>query len=1738
MHERPLISVLTWVRNGARTIQQCLDSVQALEHLSVEHVIQDGASTDGTFEILEKHATRCANVKLVSERDSCGEEAFFRGLKRCRGEIILTCLADESLLPGASIWAVKAFEKHPAAGAVYGDLYLTDENGNVTGPMKAPSGFTVEKYLLHQINPPFASSAFKRSALEAVGLHTHEWALKMAEFEFWVRIGLSYPVYYVSGFVANYAIHRNQLSSQKDILFELLRIRRDYLTRLASTPEYSRRLQSLLGRCISGLHFFVATVLKDAEHYQEAGELLRKATRWEVDKDHFNSTMLSFFNTGEQLRSKGESEAAQQVWSPVEDLGVKLPHFDELRRELASLKEARRTRPLPVIDRSSPTYIPRVTVIVVSHNYGKFLESALGALARQTFQDFEVILIDDGSTDGSEKVARELAERFGSHFSVRLELLTDVGPSKARTHGISLARGVYYVPMDADDKVAPTFLERTVAVLDEYPDLGYAYTDQVYFGDRNERVSVPEFDLTLLARGNFVGYCSLVRKSAFLAVGGYDPENWGYYEDWDLWLKLGEAGWQGKRVPEPLFIYNYHFGSSLSYFARRLNSRYRALVLSRHPKLYSESVVASAKAELSDMYAGWHALPPMRSVELITSMLEKNPGNSHLLYFLAEARRKKGDKDGALAALEELLRLHPGDEQATQLYRTMSSTTPMPQDSAPAHAATFARRIVALLSAYNEGDVIYHVIGDLIANGLEVYLLDNNSSDNTVEEASRWLGKGLIKVERFPDEAGYSARCSREYVWKEILSRKEEIAATLDATWFLHVDADEFRESPWPGKTLAEAIWTVEALGYNALNFELFNFRPIDDGFVDGSDVRDHLDSYEHGEWFNALQIKAWRNTGVRVQLAANGGHSVMFPNRRVFPLNFVLRHYPIRGERHGRRKVFQDRLPRFAKEEVAQQWHIQYNDFVKGEAKFLHDSAKLVKWDGNAVRAKILGRFAEDQLLVGTLSGTAKVSHIFAPTEVCAWVGRRLGMPGPINADLAAKLENTVSALLPTQAQGFRDLPIDVSPAMGAMLYVVLEAKLVHAKVIGDAHFATMANSVQKALLKKVPEVSKLLSTNVEVCSPAANPPKQAGSPPPAAKPSIAPVRELSVKTLASAASTATGKPAPKLQDSGVDLPPFLASVMAVAEFYSASPDQADAREALLNAREKLSALWFEKPVKVLEGLAKDELFRRAFRALLDSGASCRIDAGENAQGWLAELRSAGKGKQDVRKLLAVALHMPAHRVDAAFDFSTAADPVHDLIAEWWQAAPKVLTLSQEPELYHKHFLNAVRAIHSAVLSAPQVPATLRAATAFANRANCLPIFLAAENTREAMTKRAAIFEYVLKAGGARVDATLPRAPVANRKLRVGYLAAHFSSATESHVTMALLGLSREKFESVCFSLATVPGAVEAECRKRTDQFVVLPQALPQQVEALRNAKLDALVICTNVTAVTNQIVLIASHRLAPVQIVSYASPMTTGLRHADYFLAGSYSVAESTSAQFSERLLLLDGPPGSLDYRTEESSPEIGISRGTLEIPEGAPVFVNAASCFKIRPETLDTWARILKQTEAAHLVLLPFNPNWAKDFPEAQFVAEAKARFEREGVDPSRVHLVPSLASRAQVLTVLKLADVYLDTFPFAGSIAVIDALQAELPVVTCAGTTFRSRFAAALLREIGFDEAAVPADASSYEMLAVELAMNPERRRQDREKICSGLSKGPRFLNSDTFTQNWQLALEDVLLKRKR
>lgn len=217
-------------------------------------------------------------------------------------------------------------------------------------------------------------------------------------------------------------------------------------------------------------------------------------------------------------------------------------------------------------------------------------------------------------------------------------------------------------------------------------------------------------------------------------------------------------------------------------------------------------------------------------------------------------------------------------------------------------------RVLAIMHTYNEADIIAASLQRLIENGIDVWVVDNWSEDNTREIVQSFLGKGVVNLELFPPEGSTKLR-----LLKEQMAWSEEIVRRTTYNWYIHHDADEYHQSPWLGYRLKDALYHVDQCGYNAVNHCILNFHPVE--YVPLLPQLNHtiqMDYCSFGEHpAYASLIRSWKYTGQDFDWQRLHGHEVFFEGRRVFPYKFLIRHYPIRSQAHGERKVLKNRLPR-----------------------------------------------------------------------------------------------------------------------------------------------------------------------------------------------------------------------------------------------------------------------------------------------------------------------------------------------------------------------------------------------------------------------------------------------------------------------------------------------------------------------------------------------------------------------------------------------------------------------------------------------------------------------------------------------------------------------------------------------------------------------------------------------------------------------------------------------------------
>ena len=211
--------------------------------------------------------------------------------------------------------------------------------------------------------------------------------------------------------------------------------------------------------------------------------------------------------------------------------------------------------------------MPKVSVIIPCYNLGAYLDEAVSSVLAQPFTDFEILVVNDGSTDP--ETCRLLADY--SRPKTRVIHTGNMGVSSARNRGILEAGGEYILPLDADDRIGEGYLEQAVTVLNERQDVGIVYCRGELFGELNGEWDTPEFSLPHQLLDNLIFSAAMFRKEDWQDTRGYDPAMKHGWEDWDFWLSILDGGKQAFRLPEILFFYRIRQNSrdrSLGFFVK------------------------------------------------------------------------------------------------------------------------------------------------------------------------------------------------------------------------------------------------------------------------------------------------------------------------------------------------------------------------------------------------------------------------------------------------------------------------------------------------------------------------------------------------------------------------------------------------------------------------------------------------------------------------------------------------------------------------------------------------------------------------------------------------------------------------------------------------------------------------------------------------------------------------------------------------------------------------------------------------------------------------------------------------------------------------------------------------------------------------------------------------------------------------------------------------------------------
>jgi len=229
----------------------------------------------------------------------------------------------------------------------------------------------------------------------------------------------------------------------------------------------------------------------------------------------------------------------------------------------------------------------KLSIIVPCYNSQETLEDTIKSVFALNFKEWELLIVNDGSTDGTERVAhRYMKEDKRINYFYK----DNGGLGTARNYGIERANGTYILPLDSDNKIRSHFPAKAIDIMENSNEFDIVYGNAQYFGEKTGIWRMGEFNKFRLLSYNYIDACAIIRKTVFEDIGLYEVEipHQGH-EDWELWIRALNGGKKFLYLDEITFDYRVSNDSMIKSFNKDMDYENEMFIKNKYSNLYIEN---------------------------------------------------------------------------------------------------------------------------------------------------------------------------------------------------------------------------------------------------------------------------------------------------------------------------------------------------------------------------------------------------------------------------------------------------------------------------------------------------------------------------------------------------------------------------------------------------------------------------------------------------------------------------------------------------------------------------------------------------------------------------------------------------------------------------------------------------------------------------------------------------------------------------------------------------------------------------------------------------------------------------------------------------------------------------------------------------------------------------------------------------------------------------------------------
>ncbi len=367
--------------------------------------------------------------------------------------------------------------------------------------------------------------------------------------------------------------------------------------------------------------------------------------------------------------------------------------------------------------------------------------------------------------------------------------------------------------------------------------------------------------------------------------------------------------------------------------------------------------------------------------------------------------------------------------------------------------------------------------------------------------------------------------------------------------------------------------------------------------------------------------------------------------------------------------------------------------------------------------------------------------------------------------------------------------------------------------------------------------------------------------------------------------------------------------------------------------------------------------------------------------------------------------------------------------------------------------------------------------------------------------------------------------------KIRYGVLLKHLRQDPETIGALSYFEYAKSEDIDVIVFVTSFDeqSGFAAHVRTVANEVIKLPDQLIESVRILREADLDFIFFANDVTAKPSLAAYLTFFRVARCAFTCVSTIATTCSPFVDAYIGGEYFYKRGLHTEFSEKFIPLPFPGFAFSVPVSTHINPQKLSRVAMNLPLNATVFASGANFTKLHDTLLRCWSRILQRCPNSYLILYPFPPHFGS--AQKKYLDRWIGIFNESGIESSRIRVLDSLGSREAVVAMLKGVDIGLDSFPYSGLTTIVDAVEANLPIVVLSGPTLRNNHGAAIVESVRANEL-IANSVEEYVEIAVDLAHNIEKRSFIRQKLYEAMANTPNFLSPVDYCRSVVKACREI------